>query len=290
MGANSAIRRAAKSILFPLVNDTTYAYLQAVSKALDIRRGTWTEPELDLIPLGLRHGETALDIGANFGIYSYAMSRAVGKAGKVYAFEPIPSTYKALKIVGRLLGFTKNVEFVLKGCSNENGKISFSVPVQGSGAFSAGQAYIGRRNDEHEGKEGQVRWETTTEIEAEVVRLDDFLPPTGELSLVKLDIEGAELFCLRGAEELVAKYLPTIICEINPWFLDGFGIKLDELTGFFFDLGYRLYFFDNTGAFPALRSVAPSDVVEDNYVFIHPSRQDRFAHLISPPSRSDSAA
>jgi len=47
---------------------------------------------------------------------------------------------------------------------------------------------------------------------------------------------------IRGAKELIAKHLPTVICEINPWFLEGFGVQLEELTGFFFDQGYQLLF------------------------------------------------
>jgi FkbM family methyltransferase len=280
LGANSAIRKAAKTLLHPLMNETTYKYMQAASKALDIRKGTWSEPDLELVKIGLREGETALDLGANYGIYAYHMSRAVGKTGKVYSFEPVPFTFDTLKIVARLLGFAHNVELVEKGCSNENGKITFSVPVQQSGAFAAGQAYIGERNDERTGKEEQVRWTETKPVEAEVVRLDDFLPEIKDLPFIKADIEGAELLCFRGAEKIFAKHLPTTVCEINPWFLEGFGIRLAELTRFFFDKGYKMYFYDNKNGQKRLREVSETDIVEDNYVFLHPSRFERFADLL----------
>lgn len=281
MGANSALRKAAKTLLYPVTNERTYKYVQAVSKALDIRRGNWSEPELDLLKIGLKDGETALDIGANYGIYAYHMSRAVGKSGKVYSFEPVPFTFETLKIVARILGFANNVELVEKGCSDENGTIKFSVPVQQSGAYSAGQAYIGERDDDREGKETQIRWVNTKEVEAQVVRLDDFLPETENIPFVKADIEGAELLCFRGAEKLFTKHLPTTVCEINPWFLEGFGIQLDELTDFFFDKGYELYFYDNNNGRKQLRKVSVRDVVEDNYVFLHPSRSERYSHLLN---------
>jgi len=281
LGANSALRKAAKTLLFPVTNEKTYKYVQAVSKALDIRRGNWSEPELDLVKMGLRAGETALDIGANYGVYAHYMSRAVGKSGKIYSFEPVPFTYETLKIVAKLLGFSHNVELVEKGCSNENGTINFSVPVQQSGAFAAGQAYIGTRNDEHPGKEDQVKWSGTKVVEAQVVRLDDFLLEIDDLPLVKADIEGAELLCFRGAEKLFAKHLPTTICEINPWFLDGFGIQLDELTDFFFSKGYKLYFYETRDGQKRLIEVPVDKVVEDNYVFLHSSRSERFAGLLN---------
>lgn len=281
MGANSAVRKLAKTLLYPLTNDKTYKYVQAVSKALDIKRGNWTEPELDLVKIGLRTGETALDIGANFGIYAHLMSKAVGKSGRVYSFEPVPFTFETLKIVAKLLGFSHNTDLIAKGCSDENGKIIFSVPVQDSGAFSTGQAYIGKRNDEHAGKDEQVKWSATKEVEAEIVRLDDFLPEIEDLPLIKADIEGAELLCFRGAEKLISKHLPTVICEINPWFLEGFGIKLDELTDFFFDKGYKLYFYTEATGKNILRETLVTDVIEDNYVFLHPSRTERFSKLLN---------
>ena len=280
MGANSLVRKLIKVVLFPVANENTYRYVQAASKAYDIRTGAWWEPEIEIVQRGLRKGETALDIGANYGIYAYHMSRAVGNTGKVYSFEPVPFTFETLKIVGRLLRFTHNVELIDKGCSDENATISFAVPVQQSGAFAAGQAYIGKRNDDHSGRESQVRWATTKDVEAEVVRLDDFLPQHGDIPMIKIDIEGAELLCFKGAEKLIDKHLPTIICEINPWFLEGFGLETRDLTDFVEKKGYRLYAYRNENGARALIPVSEPEIVEDNYVFIHPTREERFRDLI----------
>lgn len=277
MGANSAARRLVKKALYPLINEHTYVYFQALAKAWDIRKGKWSEPELDLIPLAVREGETALDVGANYGLYSYHLSRV--PRARVYAFEPVPFTFRTLALVARLLRL-RGVELVEKGCSDRRGHITFTVPVQASGAMAAGQAYIGGRDDERAGREKQVRWASTRDVTAEVVALDEFLPAPGRLSLIKCDIEGAELLAFRGAERLIGEHLPTVICEINPWFLEGFGIGLGELLGFFEARGYRLYHYRREGGRGRLREVAAAEVEEDNYVFIHPSRRERFAGLL----------
>src|SRR5438874_732212 len=104
MGANSSLRRVAKRLLRPLTNDFIYSRLQTVAMAWDIRRGNWSEPELKLIPYALRPGESALDVGANFGFFSYHLSRAAGPQGKVFGFEPIPFTFGVLSNIRRLLG------------------------------------------------------------------------------------------------------------------------------------------------------------------------------------------
>lgn len=277
MGANSAVRKVAKTILYPLTNEKTYKYVQAASKAWDIKKGSWSEPELDLVKIGLKEGETALDIGANYGIYAYYMSRVVGKKGKIYSFEPVPFTFASLKIVAKMLGFSHNVELIEKGCSNENEKITFTVPVQQSGAFAAGLSYIGGRNDNREGKETQVRWDSTRDVEAEVIRLDDFLPEIDDLPFVKMDIEGAEYFALQGAEKIFSKHLPTTICEINPWYLEGFGVKTEQLTDFFLEKGYKIFFYTDE---KKLRQIAVEEIVEDNYLFLHPKRFERFTSIL----------
>jgi FkbM family methyltransferase len=281
MPANSALRRATKRVLHTFLGDSSYKYFQALSKAKDIRNGSWSEPELDLIPFAVKAGETALDLGANFGLYSYHLSRALGSSGKIYAFEPVPFTFSTLQLVARILRF-KNVTLVDKGCSESAGTISFEVPVQASGAFAAGQAYIGGRRDDREGKEKQVRWAGTSQVDCEVVKLDDFLSGLKDLSLIKCDIEGAELFAFRGARNLIAEHLPTVICEINPWFLEGFEISLEELAGFFCDQDYKLYRYRNEDGRANLEVTDIEDVVEDNYIFIHPSRLSRFSSLLVP--------
>jgi FkbM family methyltransferase len=283
MPANSALRRVTKKVLHGFLGDSSYKYFQALSKARDIRNGSWSEPELDLIPFAVQPGETALDLGANFGLYCYHLAKVLGGAGKIYAFEPVPFTFETLRIVAKLLGF-RNVTLFEKGCAEEAGRISFEVPVQASGAFAAGQAYIGGRRDDREGKEQQVRWAGTRQVVCEVVKLDDFLPELESLSLIKCDIEGAELLAFRGAKKMIAKHLPSVICEINPWFLEGFGIRLEELVAFFTEQGYQLYHYRTEDGRGLLNRVEMDQVVEDNYIFIHPSRLARFSSLLGQVS------
>lgn len=281
MGANSAFRRLVKQAIFPLLDERGYAYVQAISKAWDIYLGSAaaSEPELELIPFAVKPGETALDLGANFGFYCYHLGRAVSPGGKVYAFEPVPFTYDTLCLVAKLLRF-RGVELIGKGCSNEQGHLTFCVPVQNSGAFAAGQAYLGQRNDDHDGKETQVRWHSVKEVTADVVRLDQALPNVDRVSLIKADIEGAELLAFQGAEQIFERHQPSVICEINRWFLDGFNIALEELTGFFFERDYQLFYYSHDRGHKRLRPISPAEIDEDNYVFIHPSRMERFASIV----------
>jgi len=290
MAANSELRRFAKRLLQPVTSDAVYSRFQMLAMSWDIRRGNWTEPELKLIPHALKPGESALDIGANYGMYCYHLSRAAGPTGKVFGFEPIPFTFNVLSKVRRLLRL-KNVQIFNHGCSNVPGEVEFNIPLQDSGGVSAGLAHIGTRQDDHPGKETQVRWKSTRSVRANLIRLDDFLADKslGDLTLVKCDTEGAELLVFKGAAGLLERYKPTVILEINPWYMEGFGFRVEELTELFAQYGYQLYRLVGEGH-NKLELTNASQVVEDNYVFIHPKFKERFSAFGNRSSVTESSS
>ena len=279
MAAHSLPRRFLKRVLFPLVGKQTYQLVQSLAKAVDIRTGSWSEPELDLVPHAVREGETVFDIGANYGLYSYHLARAVGGTGRVYAFEPIPFVNETFRRVARILRF-QNVELIPKGCSDRTGRVPFTLPLQVSGAISGGLAHIGQRNNERNGRATHFPYEKTEWVWCDVIALDDLFPDVANLSFIKCDIEGAELLAFRGAFKLIQRCVPIVLCEINPWFLEGFGIQLQELLDFFFEKGYKVYRYQVHGSDRQLLEMSAQDIVEDNYLFIHPSRRDRFSSIL----------
>ena len=272
---DTLIRRLAKRILAPIRSTPIYSQIQTWSMSRDIRSGRMQEPELVLLSSAIKPGETALDIGANFGLYSYHLSRQVGPAGRVISFEPVPFTCQTLRGVVKRLGL-KNVDIRPVGVGEKPGTMSFTVPLQKSGQFMAGQAFIGSRNDNHGDIQGQVRWENTTQISCPVVILDDEVKGLSTLPFIKIDIEGAEVFAFRGAKNLISQFHPTILIEINPWFLDGFQLTMDDLTGPFHALGYKVYRYDEIRK--KLDHVTDElKISEYNYLFIHPDYESRFS-------------
>jgi len=279
--ADSSTRKFMKRLLRPLMNDRSYQVLQSFAKMWDIRSGSWSEPEFGILPYAVARGDTVIDIGANFGLYCYHLSRTVGRSGRVHAFEPVPFTYGTARLVTRWLGLT-NCTLYPKGCGEEGGRISFRVPVQNSGAISAGQAHLAARYDERDGKEIYSPFERSREVICDVVRLDAFLPGTERISFIKSDIEGADLLALRGASRLIEQHHPTILCEIKKWFLDGFGIEPKEFEEFFAPRGYGMYVFELLNGRRRLCSTSIKELGShgtDNYVFIHESRADSFSPL-----------
>ena len=108
-----------KAILFGCAR-TVYPFALSVGKALDIRRGTWCEPELALIPEFMKPGQTVVDIGANYGLWSYHFARAAGPSGHVVCFELIPATVRALRRVLWLLGVAARLDVAPAGAGEGN--------------------------------------------------------------------------------------------------------------------------------------------------------------------------
>ncbi len=278
MAADSLPRRIIKRILAPILTEQSYGLFQTMAMSWDIRSGSWTEPELDLVAPAVRPGETVIDVGANYGLYSYHLSRAVGPSGKVYAFEPVPFTAATFRRVAKVLRFGQ-VELFEKAVGDKAGTLALTVPISESGSIMAGVVHSAARNNERPGKTQHARFERSKEITCDVVVLDDVLAPlttARDVSLIKCDIEGADYFALKGAAKIIEANHPTVICEINPWFLEGLGLKVQDLVGFFTERGYRLYAYQGRRLVPT----AVADVVEDNWVFVHPSRADRLSSVL----------
>ena len=92
-----------------------------------IHRTRW-EPNNDcqVFVSHLREGMTVMDVGANLGLYSLLISRAIGPSGKVYAFEPVPEIFARLKEHIALNNAT-NVIPVPVALSDEKGTAKMSV-------------------------------------------------------------------------------------------------------------------------------------------------------------------
>jgi predicted O-methyltransferase YrrM len=52
----------------------------------------WFEDEIKFLRRLMRPGQKVIDIGANYGVYTLPMAKAVGTTGSVWAFEPASHT------------------------------------------------------------------------------------------------------------------------------------------------------------------------------------------------------
>jgi FkbM family methyltransferase len=156
-----------------------------------------------------------------------------------------------------------NVEIVGRGFSDVAGMVTFVLPLQASGAINAGLAHAAGRGGDSDPSQ-------YVEVEVEMVRLDD-LDVQGDVSFLKCDIEGAELAALRGGEDLLRRHAPTLLLEVDPAFLSGYGLSPADVFGYLGGLGYGPPHRWHDGR---LREASGAEVV-GNLVLPHERRESR---------------
>lgn len=155
------------------------------------------EPELAALSELVSAGDYILDIGANFGRYTYHFSRLAGPNGQVISMEPISSTFQVLKANVSKFALT-NVLCINQAASDFTGFVSMDVPDSDNGK-NFYEAHI-------------VATGTGT---IPCTRLDDTCLDLPRLNFIKCDVEGHELNVLTGATAVIAKFMPLLLIEIG---------------------------------------------------------------------------
>jgi len=275
---NSPIRAILKPFLFWLLGKTGYKYAQFYGKMRDIKYRLVEEKEMELLPYFVKSGDTVIDIGANYAYYTDRLSGLVGKAGKVYSFEPIPFTHQICSMIVKKKKLN-NVSLFNKGVSDKNETLTFKVPKLSFGGVSAGQAHIAGRTNESSEKKKYYNFEEEESFNCEVVALDSFgLNELDKLTFVKIDIEGAEYFAMMGMENLLKRYQPCLLIEVQPYFLSGFNIAADAFIKYITTvLGYSFFYYDEK-----IKKIFPlrQPLFDSNFVLIPTNKIEQYNQII----------
>jgi FkbM family methyltransferase len=155
------------------------------------------EPHLAFVADCVRPGDTVVDIGANYGVYSLVLATRVGRTGRVIAFEPGREALLQLR-ENVALNHGLNVELVPLALSDHSGEQPL-FHIGGPTTHSL-SSFGGERTE-------VVRLTTldTWEAGADLDRLD----------FIKVDVEGHEPQVFRGALTTLARYRPFILFEVS---------------------------------------------------------------------------
>jgi FkbM family methyltransferase len=155
----------------------------------------WGEHELSVLSAIMAPGGTAVDVGANQGVFAFAFSRI---ADRVEAFEPNPD---CAAFARRMLGRRARVHAV--ALSNRAGRREFVVPVSDGGAvLHLGGALAANTPADA----------NTMRFEVEVRTLDSY--GFRQVRVIKVDVEGSEMDVLEGARETILRDRPALIVEL----------------------------------------------------------------------------
>lgn len=135
-----------------------------------------------------RLGDTIVDIGAGRGEDVFAFSRAVGPAGRVWAIEPHPVSFAAMRLLCEL-NRLPNVTALNFACMDRAGEMQIeTLPVWESNYVRGGEASPGS-------------------YPVPGVRFDDLAAEQGieRIDFLKMNIEGAERWALPGCVQALSR-------------------------------------------------------------------------------------
>jgi FkbM family methyltransferase len=183
------------------------------------------EPELQRLMRSMKlHGAICLDIGANIGLHTIAMSELVGSSGKVYAFEPEEHNYRLLEHNLRI-NKINNVILSQSAVSDTEGVCRIGLNPINYGDHRISTAAPG---------EWATREVAMTTIDAALRDL-----PESVVRFIKIDVQGHELHVLRGMEQTLRRNPDAIMMiEIAPDLLSNAGTSATEVMSYLYDLGF----------------------------------------------------
>lgn len=173
------------------------------------------------VNIEVENGDWVIDGGACFGDTGVFFARAVGKGGRVFAFEPLPSHAAVVAFNIKQNDLSETMRVVPAGIGASTNGIDV-IADQLKGLTGPGFSMIGLEN------------------QVPTLSIDDFVrrEQLARVDFVKLDIEGFELSALKGAEGMLSEFRPKLAISLYHKPEDFFEIPIYLKTKFPF---YELY-------------------------------------------------
>lgn len=218
--------------------------------------GTLSADEWKLMAFFIRYtksSDVVYDIGANYGFYSQLVSTLGAK--KTFAFEPNPRIATMLK---ENLHSMNGARMVKKAVGETKGSITFHLQKVGSANSTLNAQVIAHKRADFES------------MVVEVITLDAFVNAHPAPTIIKIDIEGAELQALIGAKNTIARFKPVFTLEV--WSGEKGEMYSMPAVQYLHSFGYRAFDVNNEGFLVEMKVVNPRNFENahaQNIIFIH---------------------
>lgn len=218
-------------------------------------QGIYESENLSIINSLTEPGSAVFDVGANIGLMAVPILRTC-PAVRVVSFEPSPSTLPYLRRTAAGSGFGDRWVVVPKAAARTPGELTFYTGGTGDDAF--------------EGLRATGRVETAGTVSVPATTLDAEWAALGRppVSVIKIDVEGAELDALRGATDLLAGSHPAILMEWNAVNHKPYGYAPADLLGFAAERGYRVHAVPSLAAVPDLSVLRAAMAAGETFLLI----------------------
>jgi FkbM family methyltransferase len=237
---------------YVLCSSSDHALLAQLVDTGDLEPGT-----RQLIQRFLHPGDLFVDVGANVGLHTIAAARAMQGIGKIIAFEPFEETKRLLERTAWINGFSEIIKIHQAAVSHQSGyEDLFLGATSGHHSLFASEAS-----------------NQFPSVRVPTVRLDDVISKDEAISLLKIDVEGAELDVLRGATEAINNNSDlALIVEFGASHLKHNGHSPHQWISAFTDLGLTYCAIsESTGALENITLTQLESVDSVNLFFARPA-------------------
>jgi FkbM family methyltransferase len=164
-------------------------------------------------------GATIIDVGANIGFFTLRFAQWVGESGHVLAIEPAPENVACLTRRLTARGLNRRVN-IIEAVAAETG---------GLARLALNPLHPGDHRISDQG------------VEVKAVTLDELVKATAPLTLIKIDVQGAEMRVLTGACRTIERFRPAVLVEVDAPALELYGTPVAALIDFFKAKRYAPY-------------------------------------------------
>ena len=182
--------------------DQLSVVLPDVVSRLLYRYGKYETDMTSFLISELTQGHCFVDIGAHIGYFSLLASRLVGSSGKILAFEPTPRTRHVLR---QNLQNQNNCDIMSCAAWAETSELTFK---DYGWRYSAYNGFSDQRLGEVAAKDYLVRAHCADDIIEHGNLSPDF---------IKIDVEAAELFVLKGLKRTLQRHSPIVTAEVGDY-------------------------------------------------------------------------
>ena len=244
---------------FKYYNRTVYFPKNSVIFKRALQEGIYEHEILSfIIPLIRPHTEV-FDIGANIGLIAIPLL-ASDNSIKLVSVEASPNSLPFLKKTNSKSIDRDRWSIIDKAVSKEPGTIDFYLAGNENGAYDS-------IND-------TKRAAFIDKIEVECTTIDTIWNNRNRpnVSVIKSDIEGADLLALFGGSDCIQTCRPFIIIEWNSINIKPFGLSNDDLFKYAQSMNYNLYSLPLLNMINCLEDLELQSFYTENFLLV-PERQ-----------------
>ena len=247
---------------FPYFGTKVYFPKDSLLFRAACEQGIWEPAITNLLCALVRPGTVYFDVGANIGLMAIPVLRACPTC-TVASLEPSPATLASLRQTAARSEYRDRWRIIGKAASSMPGTNGFYVAADGLGA------YDGLCNTGRVGPMSRIDVPVTT-IDCE---WQDLGRP--EVSLIKIDVEGAEIQVLEGALDCIEQSRPYLIVELNNANLAAHQHEPEHLLEMAAEVGYDVCALPSTAAVISSAMLRVQMASSENFLLAPKQQVDR---------------